>query len=165
MKCNSHLRATIPRSLLSLALCLATACSWTSYRELETIPLSKGQVWRGISEVASTGGWPSDPAVTDEGLGIYQSRWRTRVLALGHAGRTRLRVEVEPRSDPGEGWVVYYYIEQQLVDDPTRVFNPVESDWQDDGQDVQQEEIFVARLRIRLGMGLQTSGALAGTFR
>ncbi len=164
MKCNSQPRALLLRSLLPLVLCLATACSFTSYREIETIPLTKGQVWQGISEVANTGGWPSDPAVTDEGLGIYQSRWRIRTLRLGHAGRRRLRVEIEPISDPQKGWTVSYYIEQQLVDDPRRSFDPVESDWQYDGQDAQQEEIFAARLRIRLGMG-QTTAPQGGTIR
>ena len=164
MKCNSQPRAVLLLSLLPLALCLATACSWTSYREIETIPLSKGQVWRGISEVANTGGWPSDPAVTDEGLGIYQSRWRIRGMSMGHAGRSRLRVEIEPIADPDKGWTVFYYIERQLVDDPRRALDPVESDWRDDGRDAQREEIWVARLRIRLGMGLQATGA-PGTIR
>ncbi len=159
MKCNSQPRALLLGSLLPLILCLATACSFTSYREIETIPLTKGQVWQGISEVANTGGWPSDPAVTDEGLGIYQSRWRIRTRRLGHAGRLRLRVEIEPISDPEKGWTVSYYIEQQLVDDPKRSFDPVESDWRDDGRDAQREEIWVARLRIRLGMGLETTPA------
>ena len=152
MKCNSPPRTSLPRLLSPLALCLASACSFTSYSEIETIPLTKGQVWRGVSEVANSGGWPSDRAVTDEGLGIYQSRWRTRVLAMGDAGRTRLRVEMEPSEDPEIGWILYYYIERQMVDDPRRSFDPVESDWQDDGQDAQREEIFAARLRLRLGM-------------
>ena len=50
--------------------------------------------------------------------------------------------------------MVRYFIEQQRVADLERSFSPVEDDWDEDGQDAQQEQIFGARLRMRLGMEL-----------
>ncbi len=142
---------TISRLIL-FALALLPACMLPTYREFETGPLTRGEVWRGVTEVAASGGFPADAAGTDQGLGIYESRWLTRVLRMGHSGRSRLRVELQPR--PEGTWIVRYYVEQQEVDDLTRSLAPQESDWRDDGQDAQEEEIFGTRLRMRLGLNL-----------
>jgi hypothetical protein len=133
-------------------LVLVSACAVHDFQHFQTGPLTRGQLWAGVSEVAETRFRSS--AVTDQGLGIFQSQWRHEVLRRGHAGRTRLRVELDPRPGPEEGWVVRYFIEQQRVADLERSFSPVEDDWEEDGQDAQQEQIFGARLRMRLGLEL-----------
>ncbi len=142
----------IPRLSIYL-LILVPACTVHDFNQFETGPLTRGQLWEGVSEVAETRFRPS-AAVTDQGLGIFESEWRHEVLRRGHAGRTRLRVELDPRPGTDEGWVVRYFIEQQRVVDLGRSFSPVEDDWEEDGQDVQQEQIFGARLRMRLGLEL-----------
>ena len=138
--------------LILLALALLPACMAPTYQRIETGPLTRAQVWNGVTEVAGSGGFPADLAGTDQGLGIYESRWLTRVLRMGHSGRSRLRVELEPH--PEGTWTVRYYVEQQEVDDLTRSLNPQASDWRDDGQNAQEEEIFGVRLRMRLGLDL-----------
>ncbi len=133
-------------------MALLPACTTFDYQRFETGPLTRGGVWNGVTEVAGSGGFPADPAGTDQGLGIYESRWLTRVLRMGHSGRTRLRVELDPQ--PEGTWIVGYYIERQEVDDLTRSLSPQQGDWRDDGQDAQAEAIFGARLRMRLGLDL-----------
>ena len=66
---------------LPLFLLLFTSCMHVrDWRELRTEPMPIGQCYEGLDYIAAAVGFVSDASVSDRGEGIWQSRWRGRVL-------------------------------------------------------------------------------------
>ncbi len=129
--------------LLLFAAC-GTAHDW---REVPVGPMVYGQVYDGIDAVARGDGYlPSIPD-SDRGLGIYQTRWRHKNLAMGRPGRFRLRAEIMEGGSREQGWTVRFYIEAQKVKDLGKSLDHTEDDWSGDGQDGEREGVFGERLR------------------
>lgn len=139
--------------LLALLLLCAACGTSRNWQEVHTVPMRFAQVWEGVDFVARTDGFLPDPAESDRGLGVYQTRWRRQTLMLGRAGRYRLRAEIRAKEEPEGAWLVRYYIEQQKVDDLARMFTQTEDDWSAAGQFSAREQIFGERLSRRLGTG------------
>jgi hypothetical protein len=139
--------ALIP--VLALLCACGTARQW---RELRTGPMKFAEAWQGLVEVAQGDGYIASPE-SDQGLGIYQSRWRPTNLGLGRPGRFRLRAEIEEGVGGEQGWNLRFCIERQRVKDLNRTFDPREEDWSWDGQDGEREAVLGERLRRRLQPG------------
>ncbi|MGB3968058.1 MAG: hypothetical protein WBO45_15085, partial [Planctomycetota bacterium] len=136
----------LPFLLLLFAAC-GTVHDW---RELKTAPMTFGECYTGIVEIASRE-LRSDDSVSDRGLGIWQSRWRTKMLERNFLGRQRLRVEVLlDEGSATDGWPIRYVVEQQKVEDLRRFTDPREDDWSDAGQDREAETLLGERLLRRL---------------
>lgn len=114
------------------------------------------QVWSEVQAVAALHGYQRDPKVTDDGLRIYQSKWKTRTFGFGNTERTRVRAEVERPKDKPTGWLVRFYVERQTVKDFAKAMDPEEKDWSSNGQHKGVEELMDAQLRRRLA--LETGG-------
>lgn len=136
----------------TLACLLLTACaSVREWRELRTDPMPIGEVYDGLVFVASGDGFINDASVSDRGFGIWQSRWKQRLLDNRHPGRFRLRAEVDlDGGSAAAGWDVRYRIEQETVKDLRRSTAPEEDDWSAAGQDGQREVIFGEKLVRKL---------------
>jgi sulfatase modifying factor 1 len=115
-------------------------------------PMVLGQCWDGLVEAATLKGYAEDPGVSDRGLGLWQSRWRPRLLANRHPGRTRVRIEIDlDKGSYSHGWPFRFVCEQQTVKDMRRASDPREEDWSSDGQDAELETIlgeFLVRRNI-----------------
>lgn len=135
-----------------LSTFLLTACGTVrDWRELRTDPMPLGACYDGLEFVATRSGFTADASVSDRGLGVWQSRWRARVLDDKHPGRYRLRAEVlVDEGDAATGWTVRYVIDQQRVEDLRRFADPREQDWDDHGQDREKEAILGEALVMRL---------------
>lgn len=141
--------------MLLLALVLA-ACSTPRYTMLEVGPLNKAEVWRGMTGVAASAQYPPGPG-TDQGLLIFESRWRNTVLQDRHPGRRRLYMDAQPLSGFEHRWVVRYYVEQQKVRERGLLYARSEADWSSDGQNTLEEEE-IARKLSRLAASAEQSG-------
>jgi hypothetical protein len=143
---------TTRRSSATFACLLLTACgSVRDWRELRTDPMPIGEVYDGLTAVAAGDGFFPDNSVSDRGHGIWQSRWKERLLDNRHPGRFRLRAEVDVDTGAAAaGWDLRYRIEQETVDDLRRSSAPAEDDWSADGQDGEREAIFGEKLVRRL---------------
>jgi hypothetical protein len=143
------------RQLLSatfvLACLLFGACSTAKdWQELQVGPQTFADVYDGVQEIADSGGFVPSAGDCDRGLGVWQSRWRMRVLdAIGHPGRQRLHVEIKDGA-PDTGWLIRFYVEQQKVKDLRKSMGPSEDDWSRDGQDSETEDLYGQRLARRL---------------
>jgi hypothetical protein len=143
----------VARPLSSTFLCaLVAACgSVRDWRDLRTDPMPLAEVYDGLSLVAGGDGFVNDTSVSDRGMGIWQSRWKQRLLDNRHPGRFRLRAEVDVDSgSAAAGWDLRYRIEQESVDDLRKSMSPQEDDWSAAGQDEPREAIFGEKLARRL---------------
>lgn len=150
MKPSPHRRvAALAFAVIPLAGACSTAKDW---KEVRSAPMPYADVYDGVEAVANGGGLSADRGVCDRGLGIWQSRWRQRTLAMhGRPGRFRLRAEVDVEDgSESAGWLVRYFIEQEKVDDLRRTKDPREEDWSYGGQDTEAEFLFGERLSRRL---------------
>lgn len=132
---------------------LFTSCGLVrDWREMRTAPMSYGECFDGFVHVATGAGFSSDNSVTDRGLGIWQSRWRFRVLRpSGHPARYRLYAEVlVDEGSPATGWPIRFAVDQEKVDDLRRSIDPREQDWSSAGQDRESEAILGEALTRRL---------------
>ena len=139
----------LPLFLLMFAGCMHVR----DWREMRTEPMTTGECYEGLNFIATTVGFVSDASVSDRGEGIWQSRWRTRVLddPKRHPARFRLRAEVElDRGTPATGWPIRFVVEQQWIEDLRKSLNPKEDDWDWKGQDKEAEAILGERLLRRL---------------
>ena len=138
--------------LLLLFSLLASCSSVRDWRELETEPMSLGQVWNGFTQIATArNGWRVDESVTDRGNGLWQSRWKKREMERNFPIRNRLKLEIFLDEGSREkGWLIRYVIEQEKCNDLRRHSNPQEDDWSPDGQDTEGEAILGERLVRRL---------------
>ena len=122
------------------------------WRELKTAPMTLGECMDGVVHVAKGAGFMSDDSVTDRGMGIWQSRWRGRVMRpSGNPARYRLYLEVlVEEGSAADGWPIRYTVDQEKVDDLRRSIEPREEDWSSTSQDSETEailgEAFVRRL-------------------
>lgn len=149
----------LARTLWSFPLLFAACGTVHDWRELRSDPMPIGQCFDGIVEMASTE-FVVDQSVTDRGEGIYQSRWKVRVLPNRHAARNRLRVEVLlDEGSAATGWPLRFVVEQEAVDDLRRDLEPREEDWSSDGQDKEKETLFGERLLRRLAPKSVRAGA------
>ncbi len=147
------LRSCAVPTLLLLAGC-ATRRDW---REIRTGPATRAEAYDAVEFLARTDGFAPSQANCDRGLGTWSSRWRYRQVGLGRPGRYRLQAEVLLEDGSHQaGWIVRYLVEQQKVKDLARSREPVEDDWDADGQDIEREYLFGQRLIRRLGSGAQT---------
>ncbi len=139
---------------LPLFLLLFTSCMHVrDWRELRTEPMPIGQCYEGLDYIAAAVGFVSDASVSDRGEGIWQSRWRGRVLddPKRHPARFRLVAEIElDRGSPTTGWPIRFVVEQQWIEDLRKSLNPKEDDWSWKGQDKEAEAILGERLLRRL---------------
>jgi len=135
--------------LFSLLASCGTVRDW---RELQTEPMSLGEVWTGFTQIATArDGWRVDESATDRGNGYWQSRWKKREMERNFPIRNRLKMEIFV--DDGsreEGWLIRYVIEQEKCKDLRRHADPQEDDWSPDGQDSEGEAILGERLVRRL---------------
>ncbi len=139
------------RCLLFLPLLFASCGLVRDWRELRTSPMTIGECQDGLIHVATGAAFTSDDSVTDRGLGIWQSRWRFRVLDNRHPARYRLRAEIlVDEGDPKTGWPIRYAVDQETVKDLRRSLEPREEDWSSAGQDKEGEAILGERLVRRL---------------
>jgi hypothetical protein len=132
---------------------LFTSCGLLrSWRELDTSPMTYGECFDGVEHVAKGAGFTSDGSVTDRGLGIWQSRWRYRVLPpVGRPARYRLYLEVlVDEGSPQKGWPIRYAVDQEHVEDLRRSVEPREQDWSVTDQDKETEAILGEMLSRRL---------------
>ena len=154
-----HSPMTMLRSALPLLMVLFASCgTHFEYAELRVGDVPFARVWEGLDYVCRTDGFRVDSAASDRGLGIYETRWRERTLALGHAGRRRLHAEINDDHQVENGLMVRFYVEQQRVHELTRALRFVEDDWADAGQDTGYQRIFGERLRHRLGLVAPPTG-------
>ncbi len=138
------------RVFLFVPLLFAACGTVRDWRELRTEPMTLGECFDGIEHVAQRE-FVSDGAVSDRGLGIWQSRWRQRMLERNFPGRFRLRVEVMlDEGTTATGWPIRYVVEQERVDDLRRSLQPREEDWSSTGQDKEKEALLGERLVRRL---------------
>ncbi len=140
------------RCLLFVPCLLASCGTVRSWRELQTEPMTLGEAFDGLVHVANGAGFTSDASVTDRGMGVWQSRWRTRVLPpVGHPARFRLRAEIlVDEGSAAAGWPMRYAVDQETVDDLRRSIDPREEDWSSAGQDREKEAILGEALARRL---------------
>jgi hypothetical protein len=140
------------RCLPFVALPLLVSCEAVrDWRMLQTDPMPIGQAFDGLVYVASGQGFVSDASVTDRGMGIWQSRWKQRILDTRHPGRFRLRAEIlVDEGSTTKGWPIRYAIDQQKVGDLRRSVDPREEDWSGAGQDGEREAILGEGLSRRL---------------
>jgi len=138
--------------LLLLFSLLASCSSVRDWRELETEPMSLGQVWNGFTQIATArDGWRVDESASDRGNGFWQSRWKKREMERNFPIRNRLKMEIFLDDGSREqGWLIRYVIEQEKCEDLRRHANPQEDDWSADGQDNEGEAILGERLVRRL---------------
>ena len=61
-------------------------------------------------------------------------------------------VDLSPAAVPQ--WQIRFHVSQQNVPDMSRGMNPREEDWEDNGQDLDAEHRFDAKLRLEFGMKL-----------
>jgi hypothetical protein len=124
-------------------LCLPACGVVRDWRELRSAPMAYGECFDGLVFVASGAGFSSDASVTDRGLGIWQSRWRTRIEPVKrHPVRYRFLAEVllDEGSD-STGWPIRFVVEQEVVNDLRRSMEPREEDWSRHGQEREKEAI------------------------
>lgn len=152
----------MPRRITVLAAVLALAFAGCSSPpkplELE-IPLGFGETWEHFADIADRSGFRLDPSGTDRGLRVFVSRWRESPAPFGKGVRTRLHgafEKVDERANPSrrEAWRLEFWVERQTVTDISRGFEPRESDWVDQGQDREREQILMGQLRLRYGQEL-----------
>ena len=136
----------------SLFPLLFVACGTVhDWRELRTEPMPIGSAYEGLAFVASGDGFAVDNSKSDRGLGIWQSRWRPRVLDDRHPGRYRLRAEILVDEGSAQtGWPIRYAVEQEKVKDLRKSVSPQEDDWSRNGQDQEREAILGEKLLRRL---------------
>jgi len=135
-------------------LVLLSSCGVVfQYQEVELGPQPFDDVWDAVVEVAAADGYPEDPAGTDRGLRIFESRWRTQAVPfrLGSVHRgARRRVHAEFEQDPDDrSWLVRFYVERQVIGDMTESLNPSEEHWTEGGQDAETERRMRVKLRSR----------------
>ena len=83
-------------SVLFVAAWIRGSCqSPPQWRELRSSEYGFGRLWEEFEDIGRSQGYPPDDQVTDRGLRIYQSKWRTIEAAFGNAHRTRLHAEFE----------------------------------------------------------------------
>ncbi|MFK7741649.1 MAG: hypothetical protein AB8H80_15130 [Planctomycetota bacterium] len=146
------------RKLVSLVSVLLVSAAMTScgtvrsWRELKTEPMSIGAAWNGFVQIVTArDGWLSDQSVTDQGLGIWQSRWKKREMERNFPIRNRFYAEfLLDEGSREDGWLIRYYVEQEKCKDLRRHAAPSEEDWSKDGQDQEAETILGQRLIRRL---------------
>lgn len=140
------------RCLLFLPLLLTSCGIVRDWRELQTAPMTLGECMDGIVHVANGVGFSSDDSVTDRGMGIWQSRWRFRVLPpVGRPARYRLRAEVlVDEGSAAAGWPIRFAVDQEKVEDLRRSIEPREEEWSDADQDRESEAILGEALVRRL---------------
>lgn len=138
--------------LLLLLSLFASCSSVRDWRELQTEPMSIGEVWNGFVSIATArDGWRVDESATDRGNGFWQSRWRKREMERNFPIRNRLKMEIFLDDGSREqGWLIRYVIEQEKVKDLRRHRDPRENDWSSNGQDIEGETILGERLVRRL---------------
>ncbi|MBL8754681.1 MAG: hypothetical protein JNK15_15360 [Planctomycetes bacterium] len=140
----------VPRLFLCVPLLLVSCGTVHDWRELRTDPMTIGEAYDGI-EVVGGADFVPDKAVCDRGLGIWQSRWRMRLLERNYPGRCRLRVEIlADEGSAATGWPIRFAVEQQIVEDLRYAASPREEDWDDTTQDKEKEAILGERLLRRL---------------
>ena len=138
------------RSILVLPF-LCIACTVRDWRELRTAPMPLGECYDGLDYIATKDGFVDDPSVSDRGFGIWQSRWRPRVVERGFPARYRLRAEVlVDEGTAATGWPIRFAVDQEKVKDLRRATQPREEDWSADGQDKEREAILGDKLMRRL---------------
>ena len=144
----------LAKPALSALLLSTVLCSCGTYRdfvELRAGERSFGEVWTAVDAVVRSDGFRPDGAVCDRGLGVYQTRWDKRVLAMGRSGRRRLHAEIGPDPDVEDQILVRFYVETANVPDLS-LGAPREEDWEDSGQDGAYQELFAGRLAATLGL-------------
>ncbi|HEX5052809.1 MAG TPA: hypothetical protein VFZ65_13615 [Planctomycetota bacterium] len=143
--------ATRALALFALSTLFAACGTVTDWREMRTAPMTFGQCYDGLEFIASHDGFTADLAVSDRGLGTWESRWRNRQLGLGRPGRYRLVAEVLiDEGSTEQGWPIRYAIMQEKVKDLRNSMDPREEDWSSDGQDSEREAILGEKLVRRL---------------
>lgn len=149
------LPATVGRALLLLLVCALGSCSlfWgPDERELSVPRLPLEDVWYHFEQVSKNSGHPMDNARSDRGKLVFVSKWRSRPMAFGKGRRTRVHGRFV-RED--EAWVVFYWVERQNVPKRSRALDPVEDDWEDDGQELLVEQTIGAQLQLAYGQELR----------
>lgn len=151
----------IKTSLVSFLLLVLPACfgGRVHWHELETPPLAFQDVWTSILLTARSDGYVEDVTSTDRGLRVFQSKWVDRGgFGFGRSKRTKMHVEVDRPGDLPPAvvpqWQIRFHVSQQNVPDMSRGMNPREEDWEDNGQDLDAEHRFDAKLRLEFGMKL-----------
>jgi hypothetical protein len=141
----------VSRCFVCLLLFLFASCgAIRDWRELRTDPMPIGECYDGIVFVVAKD-LVSDTSVSDRGLGIWQSRWRTRYLERNQVARARLRVEIDiDEGSAKAGWPIRYIVEQEKVKDLRRDLDPREEDWSSMEQDKEAEVLIGERLVRKL---------------
>ncbi|PIE22453.1 MAG: hypothetical protein CSA62_12010 [Planctomycetota bacterium] len=136
--------------LLLLSSCASHIRDW---RQAEYGGLSFEDLW-AISQDAMTRGmgFRVDAGETDRGKRILVSRWRVRHHGFKPSERVRLRIEILAGEEDEAAFLLRYYAEREIVDDPAKRLHPEEEDWGAGGQDRSCEEIFDYQMRSRIAM-------------
>lgn len=120
--------------LLSAAILVSsfTSCMGygAEYRELEITGYSGAQVWRGVTDFATSRGFRVDTNETDVGRRVYQTRWSGEAVAFRGSSRRRFRAEIHELEKAPPKWLVQYYVEEQAVSDTSKNMNPADEDWE-----------------------------------
>ncbi len=141
--------------VFALAMAMFSSCSAPMNDVVFSTDSPKSEVWRRFKKVASSNQFSEDVGESDEGKGLFISKWNTFVAPFGLSKRSRLQAYFErSQGADASGWTIYYHIEKQEVDDISKSFEVNEDDWSAAGQDRTREEIMLGQLRISFGQDL-----------